>query len=65
MIPETSGALTMIRLPYINPEIFRQFLRYVYTGKVGKVTLKEILQVMFKSACDFRLSFRIRKFLRL
>ncbi|KAL5290500.1 hypothetical protein ACFFRR_010083 [Megaselia abdita] len=34
VIPETSGALTMIRLPYINPEIFRQFLRYVYTGKI-------------------------------
>lgn len=41
MIPETTGALTMIRLPYINPEIFRQFLRYVYTGKVINESLSD------------------------
>lgn len=32
----TPGAPTQIRLPHVNVNVFRQFVSFVYTGKVNK-----------------------------
>lgn len=37
MSPAAPGTPTPIRLPQAPPETFKQFLLYVYTGKVGSV----------------------------
>lgn len=33
--PSTPGAPTPIRLPHIQADVFKQFINYVYTGKVS------------------------------
>lgn len=33
--PVTAGSPVVIRLPHVNADVFRQFILYVYTGKVS------------------------------
>uniref|UniRef100_A0A146KZ69 BTB/POZ domain-containing protein 19 n=3 Tax=Lygus hesperus TaxID=30085 RepID=A0A146KZ69_LYGHE len=34
VVPGAPGTPTPVRLPHVQPEAFRQFLQYVYTGKI-------------------------------
>ncbi|XP_061393009.1 uncharacterized protein LOC133328457 [Musca vetustissima] len=34
VLPATPGSPTSVRLPHVHPEVFRQFILYVYTAKI-------------------------------
>ncbi|GAB0086729.1 BTB domain-containing protein [Sergentomyia squamirostris] len=34
VLPSAPGTPIPIRLPHLSPEVFKQFILYVYTGKV-------------------------------
>lgn len=57
--PTALGAPTTVRLPaHVQPDVFRQFMHYVYTGKVSvgfrsRVVLLEIVNLMSPYSLDY------------
>lgn len=50
-----TGTPTAIRLPHVNAELFRQFILYVYTAKVGVQLIPVYLHNLINLLSDLQL----------